>query len=210
MKTYLDLTTWPRREHFDFFRRFSEPFFGITTPMDVTKAYQRAKQSQFSFFTHYLHCSLKAANETTEMRYRIEEDQIVIYDQIHASATLSREDGSFDFSLISYNESLNTFATHLASEVERAQNSSGLSAGIAGADVIHYSAIPWLKFTALSHARNFAFADSCPKISFSKIEHQQNRILMNVSIHAHHGLMDGRHLGAYIDRFQHYLDEEVG
>jgi chloramphenicol O-acetyltransferase type A len=30
--------------------------------------------------------------------------------------------------------------------------------------VIHFSAIPWLDFTSLSHARSYTFPDSCPKI----------------------------------------------
>jgi chloramphenicol O-acetyltransferase type A len=86
------------------------------------------------------------------------------------------------------------------------QNSTGLIPSGAGENVIHYSAIPWLNFTGLSHARRFAFPDSCPKISFGKVTEVAGRLQMPVSIHAHHALMDGYHVGQYVDRFQELLE----
>jgi chloramphenicol O-acetyltransferase type A len=39
---------------------------------------------------------------------------------------------------------------------------------------IHFSAIPWLNFTSLSHARSYTFPDSSPKISFGKMTISEN------------------------------------
>ena len=36
MKQKIDLSTWNRKEHFEFFCTFEEPFFGITTQIDMT------------------------------------------------------------------------------------------------------------------------------------------------------------------------------
>jgi chloramphenicol O-acetyltransferase type A len=38
---------------------------------------------------------------------------------------------------------------------------------------IHFSAIPWLNFTSLSHARSYTFPDSSP-ISFGKMTISEN------------------------------------
>lgn len=91
------------------------------------------------------------------------------------------------------------------SEVARVQQEVGLVPGTAGQDMIHFSAIPWLDFTALSHARSFSFRDSCPKISFGKMTEREGRKTMPVSVHGHHGLMDGYHIGLFADRFQQYM-----
>jgi hypothetical protein len=57
-------------------------------------------------------------------------------------------------------------------------------------NVIHFSAIPWLNFTSLSHARSYT--DSCPKISFGKMMTTDDGTkTMAMSIHVHHGLIDG-------------------
>ena len=71
MKQKLNLDTWNRKEHFLFFKQMEEPFFGITTTIDCTNAYDKAKELNISFFTYYLHKTLVAANAIENFRYRI-------------------------------------------------------------------------------------------------------------------------------------------
>lgn len=44
MRKEIELTNWKRKEHFEFFSQFSEPFYGITVRVDCTEAYQKAKK----------------------------------------------------------------------------------------------------------------------------------------------------------------------
>ncbi|MDR6966823.1 chloramphenicol O-acetyltransferase type A [Flavobacterium arsenatis] len=208
MKTLLDIANWPRKEHFDFFRKFEEPFFGATVQIDCTKAYQTAKSLNASFFIYYLHKTLVAINSIECFRYRIEKDKIFVYDKVNASATISREDGSFGFSLVEYNPDFQIFNTIALTEIERVRNTTGLFTRTFNDDnLIHFSAIPWLNFTSLSHARSFTFPDSCPKISFGKMMvHENGKRTMAMSIHVHHGLMDGFHLGQFVDVFQELMN----
>ncbi len=39
----LDLANWNRRTHFDFFKGYDQPFFGITAEINITKAYTKSK-----------------------------------------------------------------------------------------------------------------------------------------------------------------------
>lgn len=208
MKTLLNIDNWPRKEHFEFFRKFEEPFFGATVEIDCTKAYQTAKDLNTSFFIYYLHKTLVAVNAIECFRYRISDDQIFVYDQINASATISREDGSFGFSLIKYDSDFQTFNAIALAEIERVRNTTGLFTRSFDEDnLIHFSAIPWVNFTSLSHARSFTFPDSCPKISFGKMMIQENgKRTMTMSVHVHHGLMDGYHLGQFVDAFQELMN----
>ena len=45
---------------------------------------------------------MKAANAQENFRYRIEENDIVLYDRIHPSFTVAREDRSFCFAFTEY------------------------------------------------------------------------------------------------------------
>ena len=209
MKTLLDITNWSRKEHFHFFRQFEEPFFGAIVEIDCTKAYATAKSLNASFFIYYLHKTLVAVNTTESFRYRITDDQIYVYDHINASATIGREDGSFGFSLIEYNADFEIFTTNALTEIERIQNTTGLfTRTFTDDNVIHFSAIPWLAFTSLSHARSYTFPDSCPKISFGKMKITENgKRTMPMSIHVHHGLIDGLHLGQFVDFFQDIMNQ---
>ena len=91
-------------------------------------------------------------------------------------------------------------------EIARVRAGSGLETGVAGLNVIHYSAIPWISFTSLSHASHSAFKDSIPKISFGKTFRQGDQLLMPVAIHAHHALADGFQAGQFTELFQKYLN----
>ncbi len=202
MRQPVDPETWSRKDHFAFFSAFEEPFFGITVEVDCTEAHARAKQNMHSFFLYYLHCSLAAANAVEAFRYRISEGTVWRYDVIHASPTILRPDGTFGFSYMDFDPDFTVFAQKAKAVMDTVQQSRGLTPSVAGENVIHYSAIPWIRFTALSHARRFGFADSAPKISFGKMVEENGRLIMPMSVHAHHGLVDGLHVGQYVDLFQ--------
>lgn len=207
MKQLLPLDTWVRKDHFEFFSRFEEPFFGVCTEIDCTRAYEQAKAGGHSFFLWYLHRSLAAANAVAPFRYRISEGQVWIYDQVHASPTINRPDGTFGFAYMDYHADFQTFEAAGQQETDRVRNSTGLVPAISGENVIHYSSLPWINFTAVSHARSFSFKDSCPKISFGKMTEVHGRKRMPVSVHVHHALADGYHVGQYLELFQEKMNE---
>ena len=209
MKTLLDLENWNRKEHFLFFKQFEEPFFGLTVEIDCTKAYATAKQLGTSFFTYYLHKTMVAVNAIESFRYRIIDDAIYIYDTIDVSATIMREDNTFGFSLIEYSPDFEVFAKNTSEEIQRIQNTTGLlTREFPNNNLIHFSAAPWINFTSLSHARSYTFPDSCPKISFGKMMiGEDGKRTMSMSIHGHHGLMDGYHVGQFVDYFQELMNK---
>lgn len=209
MKTLLNLENWNRATHFQFFKQMEEPFFGVTIEIDCTKAYQTAKARNTSFFIYYLHQTLVAVNAIENFRYRISGDAVFVYDSIDGSATISRKDGTFGFSLIKYHSDFNVFEQIAQTEIERIQNTTGLfTRTFDETNLIHFSAIPWLNFTSLSHARSYTFPDSCPKISFGKMTLSENgKRTMPMSIHVHHGLMDGLHVGQFADYFQDLMNK---
>lgn len=207
MKQKLNLDNWNRKEHFLFFSQMEEPFFGITTRIDCTNAYTKAKELGVSFFTYYLHKTLVAVNTVENFRYRIIDKEVYVFDRIDASATILREDKTFGFSLMEYDENLNEFAEITRKEIDRIQNTTGLITRDFEINLIHFSAVPWIDFTSYSHARNFTFPDSCPKVSFGKMVDKNGNKTMAISVHVHHGLVDGYHVGEFLTVFQELMNE---
>jgi len=209
VKTLLDIENWSRKEHFLFFKQMEEPFFGLTVEIDCTKGYATAKQLETSFFVYYLHKTIIAVNRIESFRYRIQDDKIYLYDTINASATIMREDKTFGFSLIEYAHDFDVFAKKAFEEIERVKTTNGLfTREFPDDNLIHFSAVPWVNFTSLSHARSFTFPDSCPKISFGKmlLDQTSGKRTMSMSIHVHHGLMDAYHVAQFIDCFQELMN----
>lgn len=201
----IDLNNYPRKDHFDFFRKFDEPLWGLTFDLDCTSAYQFCKKESVSFYAFYLYRTLQAANQTKEFKHRIIDDDIYEVDSVSASATILRDDHTFGFSLIRFDEDFSTFTENIRKETERVQKQKGLEMKN-DIDVIHISVIPWIRFTSLSHARSFHYKDSIPKISYGKCYENGDRLVMPVSLHVNHALVDGYHAGQFVQRLESLMN----
>ncbi len=171
---FIDISAWKRREHFEVFRNFDEPLFGITVRVECSEAYKIAKER----------VSMKAANEIEEFRYRIENDKVVCYDSVGAGPTVFREDETYGCAYMPYNQDIETFMMQAKAETERVKAERGLKFPYAGEDIIHYSTLPWADFTSTCDGE---------------------KMWLPVDIHVNHALMDGFHVGKYVERYQELL-----
>ncbi|MCC5921227.1 MAG: chloramphenicol acetyltransferase [Cyclobacteriaceae bacterium] len=196
-KEELNIEEWNRKQHFNFFKDFDEPFFGFTSEVILQSALKSYKEQGVSFFIYYLHKTLKVVNAIEGFRLRLIEGRVYLYDQIHASATIGREDGTFGYSFIPYHSDLQKFNEGALAEIDRVVNSKSLFPEVKAENVIHFSSLPWFDFSSVSHARNYKVEDSCPKISVGKVMRKESLSYFNISIHAHHALVDGADIGKF-------------
>jgi chloramphenicol O-acetyltransferase type A len=206
MKQKLDIKNWARKEHFNFFRTFEEPHYGVTVTIDCTEAYRFVKQNKISFYLYSLYNAMKATYTVESFRYRIEGDDVFIYDQMIAGATVGRDNGTFGYGYMPYYEQLDAFIAEANKVVENVQSKTDLGRSTME-NIIRFSTLPWIDFTSLSHARMFSVKHSCPSITFGKMTEKDGKRSMPVSIHVHHALVDGLHLGQYIDSLQTLMNQ---
>jgi len=204
----IDLVTWKRKEHFEFFSAMKSPYFGIVTQVDCTETYNFSKNNNESFFAHYLHKSMIAVNSVEEFGYRLLDDEVVCFDEIHAGTTIARNDGTFGFAFIEFNPDFQEFNKNLQSEITAVQNSSGLRLNNEDLKInlIRHSTLQWNYFTGLLHPTDFNPKESVPKIVFGKFTEKNGKKMLPLSVEAHHGLMDGYHLALYLQEFQNQLN----
>lgn len=207
MKKEINLETWKRKSHFNFFSAMEEPFYGVTVAIDVTLAYEKAKEQNVSFFIYYLHATLKAMNELPAFKLRIDNGRVYKHERIDASSTIMKDNETFGFSHVIYQDDLQIFNTLVQQEIVRVkQTDTLLSKEDYGQNIIHFSAVPWINFTSLTHARGFSYPDSCPKVSIGKMIENNGKKEFNVALFAHHGLVDGLDMGRFFETFQNILN----
>ncbi|WP_294298552.1 CatA-like O-acetyltransferase [uncultured Chryseobacterium sp.] len=204
----IDIERWNRKEHYEFFSGMASPYFGFTSEVDCTKAYDNAKESGQSFFATYLHKSMIAVNSVDELRLRIADEQVILYDQVHVGSTIGRPDGTFGFSFFHYSEDFEVFNAGLQDQIKKVHHSTGLGIRneVLPLNHIRHTTIPWNSFSALLHPTNFDPKESIPKITFGKFSIRESRKFLPVSVEAHHGLADGLHLAKYFEEFQRLLN----
>ena len=78
MSKELDIANWNRRQLFEHYMTLLDPFFALTTEVDVTTTYQLAKDTNSSFFARYLHACICAVNAVENFKYRLHDDKIAL------------------------------------------------------------------------------------------------------------------------------------
>ena len=123
---------------------------------------------------------------------------------------LPRKDKSFGFSCVKFAQDFTDFQKNLETEKQVVQAEAGLrfNEDAIRTDVIHFSTFPWGKLTGMSHARRFGTDDSAPKITIGGTFRSDDALKFTVSVCAHHGLMDGYHVGLFLEAFQRKLDQK--
>ncbi len=208
----IPLEAWPRRAALEHFRRMAQPAFSITAPVDVTGLRERAAVHGATPWLAYHHAALEAANGIDALHQTLKADGSGVreFAVIHASTTVLRDDGSFGFLTLPRDVSLAAFAARAKPNVERVRQASGdLFAADDPGDVreetlVHMTALPWMSFTAFTHARGVG--DDRPKVAFGRFKEEGGRLLMPVAIDVHHALCDGVHVGRFFERLQAQLD----
>jgi chloramphenicol O-acetyltransferase type A len=69
-------------------------------------------------------------------------------------------------------------------------------------NTVYITSFPWAAFNHFTHATKLGSADSVPRISWSQFVNVSGRKVLNLSVEAHHGLVDGIHLGKLINNLQ--------
>lgn len=202
------LDSWPRREHFRFFSGLGFPFYNVTTSLDVTRLYAYVKAKDLSFYYALIYATLSVMNGLPDFLYKIRSDQIIRHEKLDPSfVTLDPEHHLLKIVNVPFGGSLEEFCAlcaHLeASQVDwfPSQESEARD------DLVYISCLPWFSFTSLTNEMDLNPDDSIPRITWGKYEQREGRLILSYAVQLNHRLLDGWHLGQFVQGVQSFLDQ---
>ena len=194
---YIDLETYPRRSHYEYFRHLAYPYVGMTAQADVTNLVARAREAGGSPFLACLWAAAQAANAVPELRQRIIGEQIGEFDHCDTAHTVALPDRTFCNCRTNSRLSFPEFLTAGREAQEEAKKHHGfVSTQDDETDLIFVSCVPWVAFTQVIQPTPIP-ADSNPRIVFGKFTPEGDRLWMPLAIQANHALVDGWHMGEF-------------
>lgn len=202
-----ELANWNRKNVFEFFSSFEDPFFGITSNLDITQLHRFCKEKGHSFNLAILYYATRTANEIENFKLRLLNGKLVQFERIDCGTTVFHADETFSFCFIEYQENFNEFELMGKTLIKKQLESQNLEPKSDYLNLIHYSTIPWTSFTGIKHAKKMGISDTIPKITFGKYFLQADKLIMPISIEVNHSLMDGFHVGTFLNKIQAYLNE---
>ena len=118
MKQLVDIDNWKRKENYLFFRNFANPYYTVTSVVDVSKAYDTSKRLGIKFSQFLMYASLKAVNEIESLRYRQIDGKVWLFDSIRLNTAVSLPDHSFISVIVPYKSSLKEFIMSIQEQID--------------------------------------------------------------------------------------------
>ena len=200
----IDEKTWERAMHCMVFRNSIEPQFCVTFEADITNFKEKVKKQGLSFTMAMVYAVCKCANEIEEFRYRFLDGKIVLYDRIDTAFTyLNKSTNLFKVVNVPFVDEINEYcklAYKIANEQREYFN------GPLGNDVFQCSPMPWVTFTHISHTNSGKKDNATPLFDWGKYYEKNGKIMIPISVQAHHSFVDGIHVGQFVNGLQKYFD----
>lgn len=201
----IDESTWERAMHCMVFRNSIEPAFCVTFEADVTEFKNKVKEEGLSFTLAMVYAICKCANEVEALRYRFLDGKVVLYERIDTAFTyLNKETELFKVVNVPFIENLSEY---VALATKTAEEQQEYFTGPLGNDVFQCSPMPWVTYTHISHTNSGKKDNATPLFDWGKYYEKDERVLIPISIQAHHSFVDGIHIGQFVDALQKFFDE---
>lgn len=201
----IDEKNWERAMHCMVFRNSVEPAFCVTFEVDVTNFLYKIKQEKYSFTLAMVYAVCKCANEIEAFRYRFLDGKIVLFDKIDTAFTYLNT-GSELFKVVNVPMQKN-IKEYVELAAKTAVEQKEYFTGPLGNDVFQCSPMPWITYTHISHTNSGRKDNATPLFDWGKYYEKDGRIVMPLSVQAHHSFVDGIHIGKFADILQKYLEE---
>ena len=204
---YIDIESWNRKDHFNYFKQFDYPHFNVCANIDITRTYKHIKEKGLPFFISMLYIASNAANSIKEFKLRIRGGSVVEHETVSPSFTVMTENEVFNYCTAPFMDDFFSFRASTSELIEKAKRSAGLDDDLERDDLLYITSLPWVSFASITHPINMHPVDSIPRISWGKFFEENGNNKLPLSVQAHHAIVDGMHVGNYFCLIQEILNE---
>ena len=185
----LDMGSYKRKQHFEYFSGLAFPYVGTTAPVDITALREKIRRERLPFFLTVCYCAARAANRVPELRRRILNGGIIEYERCRTSHTVALEDETYCYCTLDCAQPFADYLPYAVLEQERAKAARSIDESEADTgDLIFVSTLPWLSYT------------------FGKFYAQGEKTLLPVSLLCNHALADGLHIAAFYRQLEREIE----
>ncbi len=201
----INLKTWERTTHYNFFRQMDYPQYSICSNIDITNFLTQVKKRNISFYYAMIYAATYCLNQIKAFKYRIEGDKVILHHTIHPSFTdMSEGSELFKIVTVDMEDTINSFVVKAKKKANNQKDYFGIEEP--RQDVTYITCIPWVSFTNMSHTITLNKDDAIPRLAWGKYFKENEKILMPFSLQAHHAFVDGVHMGKYFDVLQQHMN----
>lgn len=201
----IDMETWPRREHYEYYSKTLKTGYQMEVELDVTKLKKRCRKKIVKFYPAMIYAIMRAVNENEVFRIAFnDEGELGYYDFCHPSYTIFHEDDqTFSDIWTPYDESFDAFYDAVLMDIEEYRDVKGVKAKPdRPASFVPISCVPWISFKSYSHDTKGPKKMYFPVITFGKYHKENERWYLPISVYVNHATADGYHTAKLLNDIQ--------
>lgn len=158
-----------------------------------------------SFTIVFVYAVCKCANEIEAFRYRFLDGKVVLFDHIDTAFTYLNQDKEL-FKVVNV-PLWGSIREYVETAERTAREQKEYFTGPLGNDVVQCSPMPWIAYTHISHTNSGKKDNATPLFDWGKYYEKDGKIVMPVSVQAHHSFVDGIHVGRFAERLRKYMEK---
>lgn len=195
------METYPRRAHFEHFIGMSYPYVGMTVEVDVTDLLALCKAKKISFYLMVMHAVALAADEVPEFRRRIDQGEIIEFDECPTSHVELKPDGTYAYCTLRHHMPLAEFIPQAEAARAAVRDNGSIEEDADIKSMYYISTVPWIHYTQVIQP-TAGGEDSNPRFVWGKYQADASgRVTMPLSVLVHHALADGLHIAKFYEAF---------
>ena len=207
----IDLRSWNRGEVFWYYSQMAPTGYSMTVKLDVTHMKACLKAAGKKFFPAYLWLVTKVLNEQMEFRIAQKDGQVGYYDYLTPlCAHFHQEEKIFSLMWTEYDPDFAVFhQAYLDNQRQYGHNKGVLcQAGqLPPPNAYTVSCVPWIHFEHFAVHSYESKPYYFPSVEAGKIQEENGRLMMPLSVTCHHAATDGYHVRVFLDKLQREMDD---
>ncbi|MEV4392998.1 type A chloramphenicol O-acetyltransferase [Nonomuraea sp. NPDC049607] len=202
--TPVDLDAWPRRQHFEHYRRVPCTY-SITVEVDVTAFAAALRQSRRKSYIAQIWALATVVNRHDEFRMCLTTSgEPAVWPVAHPAFTVfNAERETFSCVWAPYDPDFGAFhdvAAPLLAEHSRAADF--FPQGAPPANTFDVSSLPWASFTGFNLNIGDNWDHLAPIFTLGRYTERDGRVLLPLAVQAHHAVADGFHSARLVNELQ--------
>lgn len=207
----INLETWGRSSHWNYYRNILKAAICMTKRIDVTLLYDYCKRTGKKFSPVFLYTVCKTVNSLEFMRmFTLENGNPAVWDRVHPNFTIFHEDDkTFSDLWIEYVPDLEKFLNIYEETIRTYKDRHGIKIrDNQPPNFFCISGVPWLDYDSVS---TYSAGDRGPALfpilNYGRFEEVDGRRTMPFSINIAHASMDGYHISVFYEELQKNLNK---
>lgn len=194
-----------RREHFEFFSRYGNPFYSVTFPLDAGALRRALAARALPTYLNLSYLLLRAMQGIEDFRYRLLDGRIVLFARLHPALVVPAPGGRFSFCALRYDPDVAVFNRESRAAMEETSRRVDLTGGTEP-NFVYFTALPKVPFTHFTHVVPDDPTAGQAQVAFGRLRRDGGRVWVPVGLQVNHLFIDGAALGRLAEETQALWD----